>query len=242
MKKNMKSVKKGKAEKEEEEEAEEPAPEKKQPEKKDAAGKRPQKKDKGEKKEKVEKKDLSPAEKEKLTKEAVAEILELVSKPEAATGLAIPHGWITKYKAGLGSYKKFCQSQTTSLQVVECEKGGYLVLKVGAKAPPGSTVAMSKGAKAKDWKNMLQGAWSAFCQAVPAGEDRLLSNFLKGLPKGVTETGKAGSPKLTPKSSPQLSPKGSPKADPAEPPVINKKRSAPTSEGGSKKKKLKKKA
>merc|ERR1712217_6582 len=81
-----------------------------------------------------EKADVSPAEKEKLTKEALADILEHVGVPEPPTGTYVPTGWNTKYKPVLGSYKKFCSTQP-ALQVVEREHGGYTILKAGAKVP-----------------------------------------------------------------------------------------------------------
>lgn len=239
-----KDKKKAKAQKKEAGE-EETKPQEKKTEEADAATKKPPKKDKSEKKEPAEKKEFSAAEKEKLTKEAVADILENVTKPDAS-GTYVPQGWVTKYKPALGSYKKFCQAQTGSLQVIEREHGGFVVVKPGAKAPP-PVEKKDKGGKGKDWKNMLNGAWSAFCQAIPAGEERLLTSFLKALPKGVVEHGKAvGSPKLSPKTSPKMSPKSSPKAAPAEAPApaVNKKRKASEEEeggGGPKKKKLKKK-
>lgn len=217
----------------------EKTPTEKQPEGKDAAKKRPPKKDKGEKKEQGEKKEVSPEEKAKLTKEAVADILEHVSKPDGPSTVYVPQGWITKYKPALGSYKKFCQAQTGTLQVIEREHGGFVVVKAGAPAPPDVKKGDKKG---KDWKNMLNGAWSAFCQAIPPGEERLLTSFLKALPKGVVEHGKAvGSPKLSPKASPKMSPKTSPKAAPAEAPAASNKRKASADDEGPKKKKLKKK-
>lgn len=238
-KKAAKKLKKPKAAKEsEEEEEKKPVVEKPAVEK--DAGKKPMKEKqekKGEPKKGEEKKEFSPAEKEKLTKEAVADILENCMK-STEKGTYVPSGWITKFKPALGSYKKFCMSQTGTLQVVDKENGQYLILKAGAKVPEGSTVSSKEKGK-KDWKNMLLGAWSAFCQAMPAGDERLLSTFIAPLPKGVREHGKAvGSPKMSPKMSPKTSPAAAPASEPAA--TDGKKRKAEEAEGP-KKKKLKKK-
>jgi hypothetical protein len=233
---------------------EETAPEEKKPVEKEEVKKAPKKtkapkEEKTGSKEQPEKKEFSDAEKAKLTKEVVAVILENITKPDAPSSTFVPNGWNTKYKPALGSYKKFCQSQTGTLQVVEREHGGYVIVKAGAEPPP---PAQKRPKGGKDWKNMLNGAWSAFCQAIPPGEERLVSTFMAGLPKGVREHGKAvGSPKMSPKVSPKVSPKMepktspkiSPKAEPAEAPVTGKKRKNLEEEGGPKKKtkKLKKK-
>jgi hypothetical protein len=243
-KKAAKKLKKPKAEAKPESDEEEKKPAEKKPAEKKPAEKKPKKeKQEGDNKEKKEtkgeeKKEFSPAEKEKLTKAALADILENCTKKSTEIGPYVPTAWTTKFKPALGSYKKFCMSQTGTLQVVEKVNLQYLVLKAGAKVPEGSTPTKEKG-KSKDWKNMLLGAWSAFCQAMPAGDERLVSTFIAPLPKGVREHGKAvGSPKVSPKMSPKISPAATPASDPAA--TDGKKRKAEEAEGP-KKKKLKKK-
>lgn len=175
-------------------------------------------------KNKAEKTGVDKAEKEKLTKEALDIILKGISQPDAQkNGQTFhPPDWHTKYKAVLGGYKKFVQSQPEKLSVMEGAGGNFVVRKAGDTTPcPG--MATKKKGGGGDWKQDLTKAWSTYCSATPKHE-RSIEAFVAALPQGVRNT----KPEAAVAKSPQLSPKMSPKASPA---------AAPAEGGGKKKKK-----
>eukprot|EP00928_Gymnodinium_smaydae_P065177 TRINITY_DN48357_c0_g1_i1.p1 TRINITY_DN48357_c0_g1~~TRINITY_DN48357_c0_g1_i1.p1 ORF type:complete len:227 (+),score=76.73 TRINITY_DN48357_c0_g1_i1:137-817(+) len=154
-----------------------------------------------------------PVDKEKLTKQAVAEILRGISLPDAQKNgqTFIPETWHTEFKPTLGAYKKFVLSQSDKLHIVEGASGNFVVRKAGDSSACPAPVAGKKGSG--DWKKDLEKAWNCFCSTVPKGE-RTIDAFTAALPKAALATRPGGaSPKLSPKMSPKQSPKAAPAAD-----------------------------
>jgi hypothetical protein len=136
---------------------------------------------------------ISDAEREKLAKEALEEILKGLSTPEIMEKQAkapwVPSEWQNKYRPYLGKYKEFCSKHPDKLTVVERDTD-YVVVKKGEKNIP-------KHEKLAPWMVMLRKAWDVYAGKTPASE-RDVNAFIKaGLPKGVNT-----SPKMSPKSAP----------------------------------------
>merc|ERR1711920_924829 len=90
-----------------------------------------------------ETKQVSTADRERLVKEAVADILKGIADPETQKngGPFVPLGWHTKYAPALGKYKKFVVSQTDTLGIVEQANGAFRIVRA-ADAPPSTPGAV----------------------------------------------------------------------------------------------------
>lgn len=153
------------------------------------------------KKEAVPATPVSEAEKAKLMKAAIADILKGIADPaEQKNGAAyIPKDWHIEYRNALGPYKKFVQSQPDTFTVVDRPHGNFIILKAGEPVP----ASMGKVSASKNWQQVLQSAWSCYHTTVPAGEQSL-DNFLiivkpkppaeKGAEDAAAATGKRKEP------------------------------------------------
>mmetsp|Transcript_102109 Transcript_102109/g.288365 ORF Transcript_102109/g.288365 Transcript_102109/m.288365 type:complete len:240 (+) Transcript_102109:105-824(+) len=159
---------------------------------------------------------VPPEEKKKLANEAVDEILQGISLPDAqAAGQAfIPATWHIKYKPVLGGYKKFVQSQTDKLNVVNGTNGNFVVRKAGdtTAAPP--TQPGCKRVIGSDWRKDLERAWNTYCSVTPKHE-RNVDVFSAALPNGARLAKPEGSTEAE---------KASPKQSSTPPPVAEAKK------------------
>jgi hypothetical protein len=151
---------------------------------------------------------VSDAEKEALTKEALAAIEKGLSEKDAQKGgkAFIPTTWASKFKTVLGKYRKFINAQHGYV-AIDTEGGNFVVKRaseVGDEASP------TNG----KWKKLLYNAWIGYCEAVPKAE-RDFQKFISEIPGRGTKSSPEASTKSKSTSSPQVSPKADPKAAPA---------------------------
>eukprot|EP00927_Polykrikos_kofoidii_P055905 TRINITY_DN5008_c0_g2_i1.p1 TRINITY_DN5008_c0_g2~~TRINITY_DN5008_c0_g2_i1.p1 ORF type:complete len:192 (-),score=47.72 TRINITY_DN5008_c0_g2_i1:63-638(-) len=130
-------------------------------------------------------------EKEKLAKEAVADILRGISKRDVRKSgrTYIPADWALKYKRVLGSYKMFVSSQKDTFALDMNEKGTFFIKKVGDTSTPApAPVAKVDLDKASTtWQKELEKAWETYCSATPK-KGRSFELFCAVLPKTVRDT------------------------------------------------------
>merc|ERR1719362_2540269 len=121
----------------------------------------------------------SDAEKEKRTKQAVAEIEAQLAKPDVqAQGFQVLEDWSKRFKTALGAFKKFVASQADKFTICERGDSNFVVVKKGDKPP---AAFFEKKDTKNQWQNVLLNAWTRYCQATPK-EDRSVPNFIKALP------------------------------------------------------------
>lgn len=215
------------------EEDEEEAPAKKSKAKAEAKPEaKPKQKAEGKAEPKVEK--FTEAQKSKLTKECLEEILAGIAKDEQKGAPFVPKEYHSKYKPALGPYKKFVESHPDKIAIAE-EERHWIVVKAGDKRAG----QKSTGHK---WKTLLEAAWSNYCQVTDKADrtpEAFLAQITEAQARQAAKQAKRGEAKASPKASPKAAPTASPKVSPKVSPSA-----APKAEPGKKVlgKKLKKKA
>jgi len=120
---------------------------------------------------------ITTEEREKIEKQAIAEIREALEKLEAGDRkLYVPDGWATRYKTSLGTYKYFLQRHPDKFAVIEKDPGsGDFILRRREEVP------LLEAPSDMPWQKALLKAWSAYCQVM--GSTRSFEGFALGLPK-----------------------------------------------------------
>merc|ERR1712008_323458 len=124
--------------------------------------------------------DKAKTEKTGLADEAIANILEGISKPEFQNGVKayIPKGWKEKYKESLGPYKKFLREHPDRFAVVEHDAFNFTIMKVGEEAPKPKK---QKKKMKMPWAKMLLKAFMEWCKVTPRSE-RSFAEFMAAIP------------------------------------------------------------
>jgi len=120
-------------------------------------------------------------EKSQITAEAIADILEGISKPEFQNGVKayIPKAWKERYKDSLGPYKKFLREHPDKFAIVEHDAFNFIIMKVGEDAPKPK---QKQKIKVKmPWAKTLLKAFMAWCKATPKSE-RSFADFMAAIP------------------------------------------------------------
>lgn len=156
--------------------------------------------------------DGKPVDKDALAKEALKEIGEGISKPDAQKGnkLFIPRDWHIRFGPELGKYRKFLSKHPEKFVAVNTGKdnGSNFIIMRADEAP----VQTAKIGLDDAWKRALDDAWKAYCTSVPKG-DRDIQKFIAEIPGQRATPSIPSSPKSSP-SSPKNSPKAAPDAAP----------------------------
>mmetsp|Transcript_39248 Transcript_39248/g.79278 ORF Transcript_39248/g.79278 Transcript_39248/m.79278 type:complete len:216 (-) Transcript_39248:44-691(-) len=105
--------------------------------------------------------------KRELAKEAIASILEGISKPEMQNGVKayIPHDWPSKYKKDLGPYKLFLKQHPKVFTIIDHDPCNFTVVKFGEAPKPAARSA--KKNPDLSWQKQLFKAWMLYCKVTP---------------------------------------------------------------------------
>eukprot|EP00927_Polykrikos_kofoidii_P038070 TRINITY_DN32342_c0_g1_i1.p2 TRINITY_DN32342_c0_g1~~TRINITY_DN32342_c0_g1_i1.p2 ORF type:complete len:277 (-),score=49.59 TRINITY_DN32342_c0_g1_i1:104-934(-) len=117
---------------------------------------------------------------EKLVKEAVADIVTGISCPDAQKNGQpfIPENWSMKYRNVLGKYKSFLAEQKDTFSIVWGENGSFIV----NKASDTSASSFKRVKPREHWVLILKKAWDAYCSVTPKHRQST-ENFANALPK-----------------------------------------------------------
>mmetsp|Transcript_14350 Transcript_14350/g.19368 ORF Transcript_14350/g.19368 Transcript_14350/m.19368 type:complete len:205 (+) Transcript_14350:68-682(+) len=129
--------------------------------------------------------------KRELTKEAIAAVLEGISRPEFQNGMKafIMHDWRKKYLRTLGPYKQFLRQHPNVFTLIDHDPCNFTILRAGQAPKP----VKKKKDPSLSWQKQLFKAWMLYCKATPKA-DRDVKVFAKAI---TVDAGEAEKPAST---------------------------------------------